>query len=82
LRAARAWAMPRWVAGVFGVLVSAVVFSWFHHVCGEPFDRTRFVFRTMAGILLGLLMWGRGYGVCVYTHAIYNIYYYAVTDGR
>jgi membrane protease YdiL (CAAX protease family) len=81
LRAARSWSLPSWVAGVSAVLVSALVFSWFHHVCGEPFDRNRFVFRTMAGILLGLLMWARGYGVCVYTHSIYNVYYYLSQDG-
>lgn len=80
LRAVRAWSLPRWSAGVFAVLVSALVFSWFHHLCGEPFERTRFVFRTMAGILLGLLMWGRGYGVCVYTHCIYNLYFYLAND--
>jgi hypothetical protein len=64
------------------VVVSALAFSWFHHLCGEPFDRTRFVFRTMAGVLLGGLMWGRGYGVCVYTHTIYNLYFYLATHGR
>ena len=81
LRAVRAWSLPSWLAGAFAVLVSALVFSWFHHVCGEPFDRTRFVFRTMAGVLLGLLMWARGYGVCVYTHSLYNVYFYLSQGG-
>ena len=76
LRAVRASSMPHWIAGAVAVLVSALVFAWFHHLCGEPYDRTRFVFRTMAGILLGLLMWSRGYGVCVYTHALYDVHYY------
>jgi hypothetical protein len=80
VRAVRSWSLPSWVAGAFAVLVSALVFSWFHHVCGEPFDRNRFVFRTMAGVLLGLLMWTRGYGVCVYTHSIYNVYFYLSQD--
>lgn len=66
----------RAAVGWAAVLVSAVVFSWFHHLCGEPFDRTIFLFRTMAGILLGMLMWWRGYGVCVYTHALYDVHYY------
>jgi hypothetical protein len=30
----------------------------------------------MAGILLGLLMWFRGIGVCVYTHTIYDLWFY------
>lgn len=80
LRATRAWSLPTWIAGGFAVLVSALVFSWFHHLCGEPYDRTRFLFRTMAGLLLGLLMWARGYGVCVYTHTVYNVYYYLASD--
>jgi len=76
MRAVREWGMPRWIAGVFAIVGSALAFSWFHHLCGEPFDQGRFVFRTMAGVLLGLLMWVRGYGVCVYTHTVYNIYFY------
>lgn len=76
LRAVQSWSLPRWLAGLFAVLVSALVFSWFHHLCGEPFDRGRFVFRTMAGVLLGVLMWLRGYGVCVYTHTAYDVYFY------
>ncbi len=81
MRAVRNWSLPVAVAGAFAVIVSAVVFSWFHHLCGEPFERTRFLFRTMAGVLLGCLMWGRGYGVCVYTHTIYNVYFYLTRDG-
>jgi hypothetical protein len=75
-QAVRAWSLPRWLAGAFAVLVSALVFSWFHHLCGQPFDHGVFVYRTMAGVLLGLLMWARGYGVCVYTHAVYDVYFY------
>jgi hypothetical protein len=82
LRAVRAWSLPTWVAGAFAVVVSALVFSWFHHLCGEPFDSRRFVFRTMAGLLLGILMWTRGYGVCVYTHTLYNVYFYVSSDAR
>jgi membrane protease YdiL (CAAX protease family) len=76
LRASRASALPKWVVGVFAVVASALVFSWFHHLCGQPFDQRVFLYRTMAGILLGFLMWARGYGVCVYTHAIYDVYFY------
>jgi hypothetical protein len=82
VRATHGTAAPRWVIGAFAVITSALAFSWFHHLCGEPYDRTRFVFRTMAGVLLGLLMWTRGYGVCVYTHSIYNVYFYLATDER
>lgn len=76
LRAIRAWSLPGWFAGAFAVVTSALVFAWFHHLCGEPYERTRFLFRTMAGVLLGLLMWFRGYGVCVYTHTLYDVHFY------
>ncbi len=80
VRVVRAWALPPAAAavlvGAVAVVVSAVVFSWFHHLCGEPFEARRFLFRTVAGVLLGLLMWGRGIGVCVYTHALYDVHYY------
>lgn len=76
LQALRAWSLPRWLAGAFAVAASAVVFSWFHHACGQPFEQKVFLYRTMAGILLGLLMWFRGIGVCVYTHTIYDLWYY------
>jgi len=81
LRVVRAWTLPRWLAGLAAVLLSALVFAWFHHLCGEPFDRSRFWFRTMAGVLLGALMWFRGFGVCVYTHTLYDTYYYLSTAG-
>ncbi|MEO6595886.1 MAG: CPBP family glutamic-type intramembrane protease [Planctomycetota bacterium] len=80
VRAIRAWSLPLWIVGAFAVVASALTFSWFHHLCGEPYDRTRFVFRAMAGVLLGLLMWARGYGVCVYTHTVYNLYFYLASD--
>ena len=75
-RAARSWGMPKISAAGPAIVVSALLFSWFHHLCGEAFDRDVFVFRTMAGIVLGILMWWRGYGVCVYTHTVYNLYFY------
>lgn len=81
MRAVRAWSLPTWVAGAFAIVVSAIVFSWFHHLCGEPYVRRVFIFRTMAGVLFGLLMWLRGYGVCVYAHAIYDVHFYLSTHG-
>lgn len=79
LRVVKAWQLPRGLAGLLAVVLSALVFAWFHHLCGEPFDRSRFWFRTMAGVLLGALFWFRGFGVCVYTHTLYDTYYYLST---
>ena len=68
----------RWLAGaLFAVVGSALVFSWFHHLCGEPFDRgIGSCFARWLECCSACLMWARGYGVCVYTHTVYNIYYY------
>lgn len=76
LRATKAFLLPRWLAGALAVLVSALLFSAFHHWCGEPFEAGPFLFRTVAGALLGVIFWFRGYGVCVYTHAMYDVYFY------
>ncbi|MSR37498.1 MAG: CPBP family intramembrane metalloprotease [Planctomycetes bacterium] len=76
LHAVGSLGLPKWVAGAAAVICSAVAFSWFHHLWGEPILRSVFLFRTMAGVILGLLFWFRGYGVCVYTHAMYDIYLY------
>jgi len=81
MQALRAWSLPSWIAGVVAVVASAVVFSWFHHACGQPYDRHVFLYRAMAGILLGTLMWLRGIGVCVYTHTTYDLWYYLSTHG-
>jgi membrane protease YdiL (CAAX protease family) len=75
-RVGRVLDLPQALGGALAVVVSAVVFSWFHHVWGEPFTMSAFLFRAMAGVLLGILMIFRGYGVCVYTHVLYDVHYY------
>ncbi len=70
------------VFGVAGaVLVSAVVFSLFHHVGpgAAPFDQREFVFRAIAGLILGVMFVVRGFGVTVYAHALYDVHYYLTT---
>lgn len=77
LRAARAFGLPRVVGGGAAVMITALVFAGFHHwPTGEPFTADAFLFRTMAGVLLGVIMLLRGYGVVVYTHAMYDVHYY------
>jgi hypothetical protein len=75
MRLARDAAVARVLGCVVAVLLSALLFSWHHHL-REPFDFGVFMFRTMAGVLLGLLFWFRGFGVCVYTHAMYNVHFF------
>lgn len=77
-RACDALRVSRLPALIVSVAVSAVVFSAFHHLGpgAPPFERGVFVFRAAAGLLLGLLFVVRGFGVVVYTHAVYDIHYY------
>lgn len=63
------------LAAVIAILVAAAVFSLMHFLgpAGEPADIARFLFRLVAGVLLGIIFLLRGLAVACYTHAIYNI---------
>lgn len=62
-----------WAAGL-AVLASSLAFSGFHHwPGGEPFHWRTFLFRSIAGAVLGVLFVARGLGVAVYTHAAYDL---------
>ncbi len=66
---------------VLSVLISAALFSAHHHIDflsgqvnpGDPFDWTRFAFRTMAGVYFAILFAIRGFGITAGTHAFYDI---------
>ena len=57
------------------ILLSALVFSLYHHVGpgGEPLVADRFLFRGLAGILLGVVFAWRGLAVVVYMHVFYDV---------
>jgi membrane protease YdiL (CAAX protease family) len=71
----RALRLRRAVAGILAVLLSAILFSLFHHVgvFGEPFETHVFLFRLWAGLLLSAIFLLRGLAIAVYTHALYDI---------
>jgi hypothetical protein len=66
---------------VLSVLVSAALFSAYHHVdffSGHlyqraPFDWTEFGFRTIAGVYFAVLFAIRGFGITAGTHAFYDV---------
>lgn len=66
---------PR-VAGVFAVIVGAIVFSAFHYVgaFGDVFTVQSFVFRMIAGLFFSALYLLRGFGVVAWTHALYDVF--------
>jgi membrane protease YdiL (CAAX protease family) len=80
-RAAAIFGLPRVAGMAAAILLSALLFALFHHLGpgAAPFTQGQFVFRTIAGLLLGVLFATRGFGVCVYTHAMYDVHYYLVT---
>ena len=72
---------------VFSVLISAALFSTHHHIdllsgqpnAIDPFNLTRFAFRTIAGIYFAALFAIRGFGITAGTHAFYNIIAVSIT---
>lgn len=68
---------PRTVAlTVVWALVSAMVFSGWHHVgqLGEPFHLQAFVFRAVCGLVLTTIYAFRGFAPAVWTHALYDVW--------
>lgn len=62
-------------AHVLAIVVSALAFALYHHVghAGEPLLPARFVFRALAGTILGVLFVYRGFAVVVYMHVFYDV---------
>lgn len=66
---------------VLAVIISAALFSAHHHIDfvsgqpndADPFNLTKFAFRTIAGIYFAVLFAIRGFGITAGTHAFYNI---------
>lgn len=55
--------------------ISSFLFSAAHHIIGgESFRLGAFVYRFFCGLLFATLYLVRGFGVAVYTHALYDIY--------
>jgi hypothetical protein len=63
------------VAIAVSVLISALAFALYHHLgaSGEPLTASRFLFRSIAGTILGLLFVFRGLAVVVYMHVFYDL---------
>jgi membrane protease YdiL (CAAX protease family) len=61
------------VGYVLIVLISSLLFSFYHYLGNETFQWRSFVFRTVAGIYFGIVFTFRGFGVSAGTHAAYDI---------
>jgi membrane protease YdiL (CAAX protease family) len=62
-----------WSLGVM-LVVSSLLFALAHHIgpLGEPLQSYSFIYRTLCGVFLGTVFVTRGFGIAVWTHAIYN----------
>jgi hypothetical protein len=63
-------------AGVFAVVLGALIFSAFHYIgpYGDPLELGSFTFRTVAGLLFSGLYLLRGFGITAWTHALYDVF--------
>jgi len=72
-------------ATLIAVALSAVTFSAYHFsgsdLGGASFPWGQFVFRLLAGAYLGGLYAGRGFGIAVGAHTLYDIYVLAWQSG-
>ncbi|MHC4789350.1 MAG: CPBP family glutamic-type intramembrane protease [Planctomycetota bacterium] len=70
----KVWHWPMVLSVSVALLVSSVAFAWVHHLgpLGEPVESYHLLFRTVCGLLLGVIFLMRGLGVAAWTHAIYN----------
>jgi hypothetical protein len=62
------------VAGLWAVLVGALIFSAFHYIgpYGDVLRVYSFVFRAIAGVAFSALYLLRGFGITAWTHALYD----------
>lgn len=72
--------MERLLAWVVGVVISSVIFSLFHYAPFgmESFEFGSFIFRFVAGGLLATLYAARGFGIAVWSHALYDVLVFAL----
>jgi len=76
LIARKGFGWTRQGAGLFAVVLGALVFSAFHYVgpYGERFSLGSFTFRAVAGLLFSGLYVLRGFGITAWTHALYDVF--------
>ena len=63
-------------AYIAGVILAALIFSWFHYIgeFGDIWQIRTFLLRAFAGILLSVLYVARGFGIVVYAHIFYDCF--------
>ncbi len=59
---------------IVSIILTSIIFSFAHYSgsFGELFSFATFLYRFIAGVMLGIIYSIRGYGITVYTHIFYN----------
>tara|TARA_B100000029_G_scaffold474634_1_gene517170 strand:+ start:1676 stop:2395 length:720 start_codon:yes stop_codon:yes gene_type:complete len=59
---------------IITIIISGIIFSAFHFAgpYGDDFTLFLFIYRLLAGIILGIIYVIRGFGIVSYAHMIYN----------
>lgn len=72
--------LERRPAGIFSAILAALLFSTFHYIgpYGDPWSVPSFLFRFLAGLAFSVLFLVRGFGITAWTHALYDIFIFAV----
>jgi hypothetical protein len=75
--------LERRTAGIFSAILAALLFSGFHYIgpYGDPWAISSFLFRFLAGLAFSVLFLVRGFGITAWTHALYDIFIFAVRSG-
>jgi hypothetical protein len=83
VHASRRLRFPRTLALVLAFVLSSAAFSAIHYFgpYGDVFAFDSFMYRLLAGVLLATLYWWRGLAVAVYTHVLYDVYFFFVLNG-
>jgi len=70
-------------AASVALIVSALLFSAFHHLgrLGDDWNLMVFLARTAAGLFLGSLYLRRGLGIAIWAHALYDVAIVVVQHG-
>lgn len=66
-------------AGMLALFISGALFSAAHFMAGESPDLGAFIYRLSAGMILGLIYLTRGFGIAVWTHALFDMYVMTLT---
>jgi hypothetical protein len=68
--------LGRTTGKVYAAVLAALLFSAFHYIgpYAYPLELGSFIFRFLSGLALNALFITRGFGIAVWTHALYDIY--------